>query len=542
MGPDQAFGARPAGTAEGGISGAVRGEPGRPGQRRTGRGRALHLHSARHATHHDNHLAGRVRDPAQNHLRQFREPHAAPHLHGRTQLSHQRGAVIHGLLDRSMARYRRRWPVRQTRGRDPQSQRTSHLRDHRPSDAQGQPDHREGAHCPRQKQSRHAAQRDHDHRQCADPPLDRDQEVSSRAQLYLVREHLRRRQCTRRHRQGELHAERGRLVDAGAQEPGAAGSEIFPAALIADQEKLFNSGDDDRLELTNGGLEENAMLDRNSIAFVAMVSMLGAAMSGAWTDARAWDDALYPDLKGQWRVVGGPMRFDPSKPWGPGQEAPLTPEYQAIFEVNLKAQAVGGQGTTPTYTCLSPGMPRVTNGYGQIEFVVTPETTHVLVQHIHDNRRIFTDGRTWPADVEPSFLGYSVGKWIDTDGDGRYDQLEVETRQLKGPRAFDSSGIPLHNDNQTIVKERIFLDRADRDLLHNQVTVTDNALTRPWTVSKRYRREPDRQPFWREVNCAENNNHVEIGKENYMLSADGLLMPTRKDQPPPDLRYFAQSK
>jgi hypothetical protein len=70
----------------------------------------------------------------------------------------------------------------------------------------------------------------------------------------------------------------------------------------------------------------------------------------------------------------------------------------------------------------------------------------------------------------------------------------------------------------------------------------DSALTRLWTVFKRYRREPDRQPFWREVNCAENNNHVEIGRENYMLSADGLLMPTRKDQPAPDLRYFVQSR
>jgi len=228
-------------------------------------------------------------------------------------------------------------------------------------------------------------------------------------------------------------------------------------------------------------MKENAMLDRNAIAFVAMT--LGAAVSGVCTDARAWDDTLYPDLQGQWRVIGGPMRFDPNKPWGPGQEAPLTPEYQTIFEANLKAQAVGGQGTTPTYTCLSPGMPRVTNGYGQIEFVVTPDTTHVLVQHIHDDRRIFTDGRTWPANVEPSFLGYSIGKWVDSDGDGRYDQLEVETRHFKGPRAFDSSGIPLHNDNQTIVKERISLDKADRDLLHNQVTVTDSALTRPWTVS-----------------------------------------------------------
>ena len=32
--------------------------------------------------------------------------------------------------------------------------------------------------------------------------------------------------------------------------------------------------------------------------------------------------------------------------------------------------------------------------------------------------------------------------------------------------------------------------------------------------------------------------HVEIAKQGYFLSADGLLMPTRKDQAPPDLRYF----
>jgi hypothetical protein len=282
------------------------------------------------------------------------------------------------------------------------------------------------------------------------------------------------------------------------------------------------------------------MACRRSIGAIALVAALGATLVGA----RAWDDAKYPDLKGQWRVVGGPMRFDTNRPWGPGQQAPLTPEYQAIFEANLKAQAEGGQGTTPTYTCLSPGMPRVTNGYGQLEIVVTPDTTHFLVQHIHDNRRIFTDGRDWPAqaELEPSFLGYSIGRWVDTDGDGRYDVLEVETRHFKGPRAFDSSGIPLHSDNQTIVKERIYLNKADPNLLHNEVTVFDHALTRPWTVLKSYRREPEPRPYWREVNCAENNNHVEIGKEGYMLSADGLLMPTRKGQPPPDLRHFQQSQ
>jgi len=73
---------------------------------------------------------------------------------------------------------------------------------------------------------------------------------------------------------------------------------------------------------------------------------------------------------------------------------------------------------------------------------------------------------------------------------------------------------------------------------YDEETVLDHALTRPWTVAKRYRRESAAQPYWREVSCTENNNHVEIGKQDYMLGPDGRLMPTRKDQPPPDLKYF----
>ena len=187
-------------------------------------------------------------------------------------------------------------------------------------------------------------------------------------------------------------------------------------------------------------------------------------------------------------------------------------------------------------------MPRVTNGYGQIEVVVTPRTTYIMVEHINDNRRIYTDGRGWPTEIEPTYLGYSIGTWIDTDGDGRYDVLEVETRGFKGPRTYDTSGIPLHEDNLTIVRERIYLDTSDSNIFHDEVAVIDHALTHPWIVTKSYHREPDRQPYWREVTCAENNNHVAIGKQNYMLSPDGQLMPTRKDQPPPDLRYFNRSR
>src|SRR5215471_1658792 len=81
--------------------------------------------------------------------------------------------------------------------------------------------------------------------------------------------------------------------------------------------------------------------------------VLGAALLAGGSAAQAFDDSKYPNLKGQWRIVGGPMRFDTNKPWGLGQQAPLIPAYQKIFEANLKDQADGGQGTTPTFTCIS---------------------------------------------------------------------------------------------------------------------------------------------------------------------------------------------
>ena len=67
----------------------------------------------------------------------------------------------------------------------------------------------------------------------------------------------------------------------------------------------------------------------------------------------------------------------------------------------------------------------------------------------------------------------------------------------------------------------------------------DNALTRPWTVTKSYRRDPKNVfPAWTEQNCAETNTHIGVGAEHYVVSADGFLMPTKKGQKPPDLRYF----
>jgi hypothetical protein len=273
--------------------------------------------------------------------------------------------------------------------------------------------------------------------------------------------------------------------------------------------------------------------------------VLVAAMLTTIVGARSLEETKYPDWRGQWSrisIASGPASFDPTKTVGLGQQAPLTPEYQAILEASVADMAAGGFGNDRTNSCFSPGMPRIMNVYTAMEILITPEATHILINNIRDNRRIYTDGREWPEEIDPSFAGYSIGKWIDKAGEGRYDALEVETRGFKGPRAFDDTGLPLHKDNQTIVKERIYGDPADRNILHDEITVIDHALTRPWTATKNYRRGQQARPLWPENSCVEENQHVRIGKESYMLSAEGLLMPVKKDQAPPDLRYFKPSK
>lgn len=267
-----------------------------------------------------------------------------------------------------------------------------------------------------------------------------------------------------------------------------------------------------------------------SLVLVAALLSPGIGTAAA-DDGRNADK--YPDLRGQWTRTFVPR-------WAPGGEKiPLTPEYQKVFDANLADMAKGGPGDVPSWYCLPQGMPMMMNAYDPMEVVVTPATTYVLISHVNDSyRRIYTDGRDWPQETIPTFAGYSIGKWIDEDGDGRYDVLEVETRYIRAPHTYDATGIPFHKDNQAVIRERIYLDKADQNLLHDDITSYDHALTEPWTKKRTYRRNATPQPVWLEEACAADNAMVRIGDDPYFLSSEGLLMPVRKGQAPPDLRYF----
>jgi len=281
---------------------------------------------------------------------------------------------------------------------------------------------------------------------------------------------------------------------------------------------------------------------KNLTSSIATVAAALCVASGIGTQAQ--DVSKYPDWSGQWKTAVNPtsqfafgFNWDPDKGPGQAQQTPLTPEYQARYEVNLADQAAGGQGDERHSYCIPLGMPRLMTVVYPMEIVITPKTTYILTDN-SEPRRIFTDGREWPKEIEPSFNGLSIGNWVDADANGHYATLDVETRGMKGPRTFEASGIRLHDDNQTVVKERIYLDKADKNTLIDEITMIDNALTRPWAVAKRYARNSNPTPIWHFNECSENNPLVLIGKEGYYVNGEGFLMPVKKGQQPPDLRYF----
>src|ERR1700681_4788456 len=137
------------------------------------------------------------------------------------------------------------------------------------------------------------------------------------------------------------------------------------------------------------------MPDRNSMGALALAAMLAAAGS-----APAWGEGKYPDWESQWRnpTAGrGGNPWDTTEPMGQGQEAPLPPKYQALFEASLRDQAKGGQGNSLGASCVLPGMPKVMNCSDPMEIIIRPGVTYFAPLH-YPTRWIHTDGRAWPVD------------------------------------------------------------------------------------------------------------------------------------------------
>jgi hypothetical protein len=197
-----------------------------------------------------------------------------------------------------------------------------------------------------------------------------------------------------------------------------------------------------------------------------------------------------PDFGGIWHPAFGATG---------GTQPELKGEYLAAFNAYQAAAAAD-----PTFeqvgrdsNCEPLGMPGMMTMPYSLEFLVTPGKITIQQEALMQLRRIFMDGRELPVNPDPTYFGYSVGRWED-------DVLVVETVGTRPGQRLGTAGIT--NSRNLKISERIYLDEANPDVLHLDFTYEDpDALAEPWIQTHTFRR--DEEWAMLEYVCAENDRH-----------------------------------
>lgn len=198
-----------------------------------------------------------------------------------------------------------------------------------------------------------------------------------------------------------------------------------------------------------------------------------------------WD----ADTPGETPGVPAPRRPGDVQPLGQREPIPYRPEALEHAKELLNRRAVDD----PQAYCLPQASPRTTaNALFPTQFVQTPTQLIALYEYFYLFRVIPIDGRGHPDDVEPTFMGDSVGHW---EG----DTLVVDVVGFK-PGGWLAAGF-VHSDALHLTER---YTRVDKDQLNYEVTIEDpKVLTKPYTMrSTLMLREGVRL---REYSCAENN-------------------------------------
>jgi|SRR5271166_5115913 len=195
-----------------------------------------------------------------------------------------------------------------------------------------------------------------------------------------------------------------------------------------------------------------------------------------------------PALAGIWAVecsvYGDPcftksLFFDLAKDLKPG-DVQMTPWASAIQAQRERRQHIDD----PYGYCMPPGVPRIDYAGGVFKVLQTPGETAFLYETLVGMifRQVFTDGRPLPASTEPTWLGYSVGRW---DG----DTFVVETTGLRDGGWLDTRKAHPHTDALHVTER---FRRTDVGHMQLAITIDDpKAYRRPWTVNTTLNLLPD---------------------------------------------------
>lgn len=174
-------------------------------------------------------------------------------------------------------------------------------------------------------------------------------------------------------------------------------------------------------------------------------------------------------------------------------EAPLLPSAAAAFG----ARAGGLGRDVPATRCQPWGMPMLDTVPSPSKIVQTPGVVYILSEADMSFRQIYTDGRQHTPDPQPSWLGYSVGRW---EG----DTLVVDTVGFNDRSWLDAIGHP-HSEAMRVTERFRRLDFGHTEL---QLTVDDpKTYTQPFTVKFNLRLLPDTDLI--ESFCSENEKDAQ---------------------------------
>jgi hypothetical protein len=182
-----------------------------------------------------------------------------------------------------------------------------------------------------------------------------------------------------------------------------------------------------------------------------------------------------PDFSGVWLVKNG--SFYLTSDLKPEEIRPWAAALYKQREDSFRRDSDGIQ-------CLPPG-PKAGIGVGgfPMKVVQTPGLVVVLYEYETLFRQFFTDGRALPEDPNPTWMGYSVGRW---EG----DTLVVTTAGYNDRSSIDLAGHP-HTEALRMTER---YHRRDVGHLDVQVTLDDpQAYTRPWTLPMEFTLVPDGQ-------------------------------------------------
>ena len=199
------------------------------------------------------------------------------------------------------------------------------------------------------------------------------------------------------------------------------------------------------------------------------------------------------DVGGLWLPRPGSVR-DIGSSLKPGETIPFQPWAEKVW----KDRVASDSRDDPTANCIVGGVPRSSLVGYPFKILNTPGLVVVMYEAVHGYRQIFTDGRALPTDPNPTWFGYSVGRWDGGD-------LVVQTSGFNDKGWLDNSGKPATDALKVTERFR----RRDFGHMDVEITIDDaKAYTRPWTIVLPLTYQADTEML--EYMCNENNKYFEI--------------------------------